>query len=245
MTRPSAAADGRDVILLNGWGINGGVWAELAAILGPDCRLHCVDATADMDARHAWACKMAALNLEEATICGWSLGGQLALRLALTLRHQIGRVILIATTPRFLNGADWRCGMDTLVFDAFASDLQRAPHETLLRFAALQARGDTAARDVTRRLRKCIARAEPDCATLARGLQLLKDTDLRADLAQITQPVLILQGDRDSVVCFEAARYLERKLRHAKLQTIAGAAHAPFISYPATVARHISAFVHG
>jgi pimeloyl-[acyl-carrier protein] methyl ester esterase len=154
--------------------------------------------------------------------------------------------VLIATTPRFVRSADWERGMETAVFDGFAENLADDAAATLQRFSLLQARGDSTERPVARRLRECAASSRSvGRPALATGLQILKETDLRGYLAAITQPVLIVHGDRDEVVPLSAGEYMQRALPNAKLEIMTGAAHAPFISNPETVARHIVDFVGG
>jgi len=189
---------------------------------------------------------IAAASPPRASVCGWSLGGQVALRWARLNPAQIKRLVLIATTPRFVRGPDWEHGMAPALFDAFVESLTRDVDATLQRFISLQAHGDTTARHVVRRLRECnAARVRRDTAVLAAGLQLLNDTDLRPELPGIRQPVLIVHGEHDAVVPPGAAEHLQRTLPHAELEIIAGAGHAPFIAQPHAVAQRIATFCHG
>lgn len=241
---------GRDLVLLHGWGANAAVWNETASELARRFRVHCVDLPG-----HGGSSSCVPYTLDAVTdalanalpqpvaVCGWSLGGQLALNWALRRPVQVRCLVLIATTPRFVRNADWKWGIATNVFDAFARGLVRNGSATLQRFIALQAQGDTDARTVMRRLRALIrAYGEPHIDALAAGLQLLKETDLRASLPQIAQPTLLLHGDRDALVPLAAGQRLQRALPCAELETIAGAAHAPFVAQPLHVARRVAAF---
>jgi pimeloyl-[acyl-carrier protein] methyl ester esterase len=137
--------------------------------------------------------------------------------------------VLIAGTPRFVNGADWTHGIAPEVLDTFAGDLEHDCTATLQRFLSLQVRGDADAREVLRQLRrKLLQRPASDVAALAAGLRILKDSDLRALLPQISQPALILHGTQDTVVPLAAGEFMAREMRDARLTQIAGAAHAPF-----------------
>ena len=243
----TVSGNGPDLVLLPGWGMSAQVWTEMALLLAPQLRVHCVDWSADIDdapaTLDALADAVGALTAPRATVCGWSLGGQLALRWALRAPAQVARLILVATTPCFVRRSGWDHGMEPAVFEAFAQDLARDPRVTLQRFIVLQAHGDTAERTVIRRLRACMAAS--DAAALAAGLQILKQTDLRAELAQIHQPALVFHGECDTVVPAGASDYLQRALPHARLATIAGAAHAPFIAQPRAVAQRMAEFCRG
>lgn len=246
------SGNGPDLVLLHGWGMNAAVWDETSAGLAKHFRLHCVDlpghgassacAPYTLD---SVADALAGALPQRVTVCGWSLGGQMALNWALREPDQVGRLVLIAATPRFVRGADWECGIDAAVLDGFAHGLAHDYHATLQRFMALQVQGDDEARGVLRRLRgKIFARGEPDVAALGAALRLLKETDLRDRLVHITQPALILHGERDTIVPPAAGEYLQRVLPHAVLEMFAGAAHALFIAQPQRTARRIMEFCH-
>ena len=174
------------------------------------------------------------------------MGGQLALHWAATHAGQVARLALIATTPCFVRGPDWEHGMERVVFDGFAHDLAQDAASTLQRFALLQARGDTSARKVARRLQACTAgTGTSEQAALVSGLELLRTTDLRSTLPAIAQPALIVHGGHDAVVPLRAGEYLQRNLPHAELAVIEGAAHVPFVAQPRAVAQRIAEFCHG
>ena len=247
------AGSGPDLVLLHGWGMHADVWDETAAQLAKQFRVHSVDLPGYGNSSactpytlDAIAAGLAADCPPCATVCGWSLGGQVAMRWALMQPAQVERLVLIASTPRFVRAPGWDSGMDAAMLDAYAQELGHDAGGALRRFAMLQAQGDRDARSVSRTLRAGLsALGANDAAALAAGLQILKETDLRADLPHIEQPVLILHGDRDTVVPLAAGEYLERALPRATLEIIAGAAHAPFIAQAPDVARRIAEFCHG
>ena len=246
-----STGSGPDLVLLHGWGMNAAVWGDVAGALAQHFRLHCVDlpghgaspAPCTLD---ELADLLAAALPRRVAVCGWSFGGQVALNWALRKPDQVERLVLLATTPRFVRGAAWDCGIDAAVLDDFARGLAHDYHATLQRFTALQARGDTHPRVVLRRLREhLLARGEPDVAALDAGLQLLRETDMRDRLERIAQPALILHGERDTLVPLAAGEYLQRALPHAVIEVFAGAAHAPFIAQPQRAARRIMEFCSG
>ena len=247
--RVKVAGAGPDLVLLHGWGMHADVWDEVAASLARQFRVHSVELPAAAgvpDALDAIVGTVAAASAPRAIVCGWSLGGQLALRWAKLKPDQVTRLVLIATPPRFVRAPDWVHGMEPAVFDTFVQNLAQDVDGTVQRFLLLQAHGDTAARKVVRRLRECVAaRGNLDIAALAAGLQILKNTDLRSDLPAIGQPVLVVHGEHDAVVPPGAGEYLQRTLPHAELEIIAGAAHAPFIAQPQAVVQRIAEFCHG
>lgn len=247
------SGSGPDLVLLHGWGMNALVWEEMAAALAPRFRVHSVDlpghggspacTPCDLDTMTA---TLASALPPRATICGWSLGGQLAINWARTRPRQVERLVLIATTPRFVQAMEWVCGIDGAVLDDFAENLARDWRETLHRFNALQARGDAHARTVSRQLReRLLTRGEPVPAALAAGLDILRKTDLRAGLTHIAQPTLILHGARDNVVPVAAGEYLQRTLPCAMLDVFDDTAHALPVAQPQRAALRIKEFCSG
>ncbi len=247
--RVKVAGAGPDLVLLHGWGMHADVWDDVAASLARQFRVHSVElpaATSAPDALDVIVGTISAASAPRAIVCGWSLGGQLALRWAKLMPGQVTRLVLIATTPRFVRAPDWDHGMEPAMFDAFVHNFARDVDGTVQRFLLLQAHGDAAARKVARRLRECIAAGgDHDVAALAAGLQILKNTDLRSDLPAIGQPVLVVHGEHDVVVPRGAGEYLRHTLPHAELEIIAGAAHASFIAQPQAVVERIARFCHG
>ena len=102
------------------------------------------------------------------------------------------------------------------------------------------------AKEVMQRLRRHLADAErPSNGTLAHGLELLAQTDLRARVCDVAQPALVVHGECDTLVPLPAAEYLSAHLPHARLAVVAGAAHAPFLSRPNDVIELMQDFVDG
>lgn len=232
---------GPDLVLLHGWGMNAAVWRSLAAELAGDFRVHAVDLRAFDGTPELLAAALPA----RVTVCGWSLGGQIALAWAQRCPAQVGRLVLLATTPRFVCADDWLHGMTGAEFEDFAGEVARDPPRARLRFLALQATGDIAAHAVLRDLREAIALGgEADANTLTAGLRLLRETDLRGALSKIGQPALVMHGVNDAVIPLAAGEYLARALPCAEFTAVAGAAHAVFVTRAAMIAQSVREF-HG
>jgi pimeloyl-[acyl-carrier protein] methyl ester esterase len=179
---------------------------------------------------------------ERCVVAGWSLGGLVALRWALAAPRQIERMVLIGTTPCFVQRPEWRNAVEADVLSAFAALLAQDSAATLERFALLQARGDTAARGVARALMDAVEPGGAAAATLADGLKILAQTDLRPDLAAIDQEVLVVSGDSDALIPVSAAEYLAASVPRGRLELVHGAGHAPFVSFPEKVGRSMLEF---
>jgi pimeloyl-[acyl-carrier protein] methyl ester esterase len=80
---------------------------------------------------------------------------------------------------------------------------------------------------------------------LSDGLALLRDSDLRTTVADITQATLLLHGARDPLMPVAAAQWLAHSLPQAQLTILPESAHTPFMSDPGACAAAISGFIHG
>ena len=245
-----ATGSGPDVALLHGWGLGSGVWDTIAETLAATCRVHRVSLAgydgqpADEFDFSATAAALAEQLPAGCTLCGWSLGGMLALSAAAQRPQYIGRLVLVSSTPRFVQDADWPHAQPPALLDTFRNAVAGDAKTTLTRFVMLFNQGDEKARAITRNLSPLLAGPLPDTQTLLRGLAWLGDVDLRQALASIAQPTLLIHGDNDPLMPIAAATALATALPNARLQHFAGAAHAPFIADPAAFVDAVSAFCH-
>jgi pimeloyl-[acyl-carrier protein] methyl ester esterase len=243
---------GAPLLLIHGWGMHGGIWGGMVERLAQRQRVICVDLPG-----HGASAPLADAGLdrlvhglsaqfdEPLAVCGWSLGGQLALRWAALRPQQVSRLLLIASTPCFVRRADWPHALAEQTLQEFADALQDSHAQTLRRFLALQVRGSENERELLASLRsRLFSRGEPDVAALRAGLQILRDTDLRTTLPQLRQPALVIAGERDLLTPPAASAYMAQALPDARLVSVAGAAHAPFLSHPETVVEQMVDFLH-
>lgn len=243
---------GPELVLLHGWGLHGGVWDTLLPRLSTRFRVTRVDLPGHglsrgttMSAELGAAAQQLLASLpKDAVWLGWSLGGLLALRAALDAPQKMRALILANTTPRFVTAADWPYAMPPEQLQEFAAGLRQDYRETLLRFLSLQVRGEAAARASLRQLREALfARGEPDTASLAAGLELLRASDLRAELARISMPTLVIAGGHDRLTPPEAGEAMARAIPGARYALIAKSAHAPFISHADEFTQALSGFM--
>ncbi len=241
------------LVLVHGWGMAPAHWGtfgdELATALGaardesfrlakpalpghggaPRIPQWRVDALAD-----EWVARW-----PDAVWVGWSLGGQVALAAAARAPGQVRALVLIGTTPCFVERAGWSGGMASAAFDDFRSRCEADPEATRARFLALTMRGDAAGRDGLRTLRALDAVAPaPERDALLDGLHVLATTDLVDALPAIGCPTLWLAGDRDAVVPPMAAESGARSQPRARVSCLPGAGHAPFLTGGRDVIEH-------
>ena len=247
-----SSGSGKDLVLLHGWGMHGGIWDGIKRALAQDFRLHIVDLPGygQSPSCQPYTLEHIAEILADAfpykiNLCGWSLGGQLALTWAVQAPEQIERMLLVGTTPCFTNHQDWNSGISGEVFDAFAQNLQTDYEATLKRFLSLQARSGEDARQVITHLRASLfARGRPDLGALQAGLRILQESDLRKQIATIRQPVFLIHGEYDTLAPVAAAHWLHEHLPQARLAVVQGSAHAPFLSHRQEFEKLLLDFMH-
>jgi pimeloyl-[acyl-carrier protein] methyl ester esterase len=244
---------GPDLVLLHGWGMHGGIWDGLREPLAERFRLHVVDLPGYGASGHRepytlteLASVVAAAMPQHAHVCGWSLGGQVAMRLALDFPERVDRLVLLGTTPCFRQREGWPHGMDDATMQEFARNLEQDYAGTLKRFLSLQARSGDDAREVIAALRaKLFERGEPSLDTLRGGLAILHDLDLREEVERIVQPTLIVHGERDLLTPLAAGEWLARRLPQSEFTVVGGSAHAPFLSHRVETVDAMERFLHG
>ena len=245
--------EGAPLLLIHGWGMHGGIWGGMVEHMAQHCRVICVDlpghgASAPLD-EFTLDRLVGALSVqfdEALAVCGWSLGGQVALRWAALHPQQVRKLVLMASTPCFVQRDDWPHAMAADTLQDFAEALLANHAQTLKRFLALQVRGSDNERELLISLRsRLFSRGEPDVDALRGGLEILRDADLRASLPQLLQPALVIAGARDMLTPLAASSFMAQALPNAQIVNVAGAAHAPFLSHPGIVVERMVDFLHG
>lgn len=243
-----------DIVLLHGWGMRGAVWSAFAGRLSglrPEWSLHTPDLPGyggePLPAQATVEDQLDALLAAapgRAWWCGWSLGGLLALALAERAPGRVAGLVLLAATPRFTAAPDWGAGMPPEVLEGFAEGLARDHAGTLGRFFGLVARGADDEREVLRELRRqVLAAGSPPPEVLALGLACLQDLDLRGALRRLPVPVALILGANDRLVAPGTAEAVARLRPDARIDIIAGAGHAPFLSHPEACAEILAELI--
>lgn len=226
----------KPVVLIHGWGVNARVWEPVQALLPcPNLALDlpgygtrtadtCPNQLADL------ASDLLARAPANAIWVGWSLGGMVALEAARQAPARISQLLLICSTPRFVRSADWPFGTDIDQFRQFAGSLAKDYARALRRFLLLQAGSGTAAdRSLASRIADlCSSSPAPSAATLAAGLCILEQTDLRESLPSLQVPIGLIGGALDSICHPGATGWMGEHLGIAP--TMGNFGHAPLLS---------------
>lgn len=230
---------GQPLVMLHGWGMHSGVWLPLIKKLSAQYMLYLVDLPGMGNSRpiepyhlHALADEVAQVIPGVSDVLGWSLGGLVAQRIALNQPDRIRRLVLVGSTPCFVDKDGWDAGIEPTNFETFAENVNSDYKATILQFLTLQCMKADDARSTLKQLRASFeSRPTPTQTTLQRALQILLDTDLRDEIANIRKPTLLIHGDRDTLAPVQAAHWMMQQLPRGFLRVISGSAHAPFLSH--------------
>jgi pimeloyl-[acyl-carrier protein] methyl ester esterase len=239
------------VIFVHGWGMNRLIWQSLVDDLPDWIDPVCIDLPGHGEAGHlSFSTVDDLVNAMEQKInepaiwIGWSLGGLAVMQLALQHPEKVNAMLLVASTPSFVHKESWACGMESKVFDIFADELGKDFSGTIRRFLSLQVRGSDSGRQVLKSLReKVLAQPPANIEALRAGLNILKTTDLRNQLKNITIPVSWVLGERDTLIKSTLSKELESILPAAKVSVYEQAAHAPFLSHQQKFSEQLISFI--
>lgn len=220
------------LVLLHGWGFNSYVWHHLVQDLAQHYTVVAIDLPGinEFD-RKSDIAEDGEIILEQAIIAllpklpaqaiylGWSLGGMIAIRLAVLFPERVQKLFLVATMPRFL----------AKNFATFLIAAKKDMQTTLKTFAYLQIPPGVKYRKQALELFAMIkvVNSTDEQDKLRQYLCILRDVNLQQDFSDLQrqQEVHLILGDQDQVIDIAVAKNF---LDMGKLSVIQGAGHAMF-----------------
>ncbi len=202
---PAARAAQQELVLLHGWGCNREVWRPLLVLLRPWANITLLDlpgcapgaASDNVPELAQLLTNILECCPPQAVYVGWSLGGQLAIELAVREPQRVSAVVTVCSNPCFIATGDWP-GMAADEFGEFLAGVCADPVATLKRFDTLQVVGAHRPRQLLRQLRDQGRR--PASVELITGLDWLHTLDQRDSSAALQQPRLHVFAERDALV---------------------------------------------
>ncbi|MDQ6967364.1 MAG: alpha/beta fold hydrolase [Mariprofundaceae bacterium] len=179
-------------------------------------------------------------------LVGWSLGGMLAMQLALAYPERIKALALVSSTPCFSQKEGWAHGCTDEVLQGFKQGIKHQAAKTMSRFFALMFHCEAMERRQFNSIaRAAVDRDQPSSAQgMQEGLRLLTDLDLRTDISKITQPTWIAHGENDAIIPVQASEFLAKHISHSTLHRFSSCGHAPFLTQAETFHRLLESWCH-
>jgi 2-succinyl-6-hydroxy-2,4-cyclohexadiene-1-carboxylate synthase len=166
-----------------------------------------------------------ASSSERFTLCGYSLGGRVALHVALAAPERVTRLVLVSTSAGIEDPAERRARREA--DGRLADELEREPFEDFIERWRAQPLFANDPSEVNELARADQRRNRPDALAAAlRGIGTGEMEPLWERLAQLTMPVTVVAGDRDAKFG-ELAERMVRLLPDATLAIIAGGHDLP------------------
>ncbi len=232
-----------NVILLHGFGGTRRAWDGVVGLLdGERYRPLAIDLPGHGDAADAprpisfAGCveHVLAASPERFVLCGYSLGGRIALHVALAAPERLARLVLVGVNPGIENGAERAARRRS--DHALAEELERVPFEEFIERWRTQPLFADDPPEVGALAREDQRRNRPDAlAAVLRGLGTGEMEPLWDRLAELSMPVTVLVGERDGKFLALGRRMLER-LADGALVTVPGGHGLP-LENPAAAAR--------
>jgi 2-succinyl-6-hydroxy-2,4-cyclohexadiene-1-carboxylate synthase len=206
--------------------------------LAPDLRGHGSAAGIEPVTLEAVISDIDSVAPDRFTLGGYSMGGRIALHVALALPERVERLVLIGASPGIEDPDERRARAEA--DEGLADALEHSTIEAFAdRWAKLSLLADQPP-DVRAAAHEDRLRNRPDgLARALRGLGTGTLPSLWGRLGKIRAPVALIVGERD-LKFREVAYRMAGELRHAQLHVIPDAGHAVHLEAPQTVAGIIS-----
>ena len=188
---------------------------------------------------------MDALKIERAAVAGHSIGGAVALRLALDYPQKVTRLILI--DPALGGGGEETGGDFMSRMGGGLVGQGRDPVEALVRQILLNSYYDDSL--VTEEVVEGYARPLRDIpldelvALLAKMARDNPGGSAVPDAERVRQPVLVVWGAEDEIIPIAGVEDLRRRIPHAQVEIVEAAGHLPMEEKPDIVNDLIRAFL--
>lgn len=159
-------------------------------------------------------------------IIGWSLGGQIALRLIQQKIFTPKLLVLIAPPFQMVKDARIQAGMSIKTYNEFFDNLSRAPDATLKKFSILSIMNDKNKSQIIKNLEI----SDENHQKLIIWLQELKDFSCFDFDFTNMPPTLFYIGAGDMVVHNSQSKYFADRINDFELHIFENCGHAPHLS---------------
>ncbi|MDG2395242.1 alpha/beta fold hydrolase [Candidatus Thioglobus sp.] len=217
---------GPDLVLLHGWGFNAELFNNLIDQYQDQYRITKIDlpghGRSDEVAGgiNEWSNEIIKILPNNPILLGWSLGGLLAINIATKIK--LSKLILVASTPNFVQNSDWQYGIDADNFQQFSNTLKQNLSKGLKRFVSLQTQDKTQ----LKALNQSIDQFPASTTALNQGLDILLTTDLIEPFLQLNIDIQIYLGIRDTLIPSKISNWYDHNNINS---TLLDTGHIPFI----------------
>ena len=170
------------------------------------------------------------LSLPRFVLAGHSMGGAVALEVALHHEEMLAGLVLVATGAKLPVAPELLCAI-------------QADYEGAAMIMAAWSQGARPDPDVMRTYLQRLRELDP--GVLYRDYSACNTWDRTADLGAIKAPTLVICGDADRMTPLQYSLDLQRNIKNAQLVIVSGAGHMVMLEQPALVASAVQQFLIG
>lgn len=257
MLKQETFGQGRPLVFIHGWGANSALWRPWIVQYFPEYQITLIDlpghgeseqlsASQDDNRIQAWLDALLAVLPAKASVVGWSLGGLLAQSIALQHPQRVDKLILLASSPCFVQKAGWLPALEVSLFARYLQEVTQQTLGLLRSFFALQTIGSAQPKQLLKQLLPLISQVLlGHVQSLKEGLAILAHSDLREQLVNLEQDTLWLFAEQDAIVPVALIEYITQLQPNANVMRIDNSGHLPFLAQPAETAKAIHQFLEG
>ena len=181
-----------------------------------------------------------ALDLTGVVFVGHSIGAMIGVLAAVREPARFARLVLLAPSPRFLNGRDYAGGYEPADLEELLASLETNQDEWARTFAPV-AVGDASRPDLIMALSSSFASTDP--GVLRHLARVAFFNDSRLALPLVGTPTLIVQPARDVLMPLAVGYYLHEQLPDSQLVIIDTSGHFPHLTAPDATLAAIGRFL--
>lgn len=227
-----------NVILLSGWGLHSKIWFFIIKKFQLFFKFYLIDLPGFGKNRMLHPMKIDCIIKilyyympKNSIWMGWSMGGLIASKFALSYPKETLAVISVASSPCFIEKKDWP-GIKKDIAERFYLDLKKDYYKTINDFLNLQTiNSNPYVQDLIILKKILFSEMKPSISFLKNGLEIISSIDLRSDIVFLKVPLLRIYGGLDNLVPKNIAKILDKKWPKTNSIIIKKAAHIPFVSH--------------
>ena len=254
---------GKPIVLIHGWPLSGRSWeAQVPALVAAGYRVITYDRRGFGWSSQPWSGYdydtlaadlhglMTHLNLKNATLVGFSMGGGEVARYVTTYgTERVAKTVFAGAVPPYLYRSDDNPdgGLDDATIAQFKAGVTTDRMAFLDTFTTgfFSAGGKQEVSEAQRVYARDIAAFASPKGTLD-CIHAFSYTDFRADLAKFNLPTLVIHGDSDAIVPFEVSGARAHKvIAGSRLHVVKGAPHGFNLSHAAEFNKALLEFLAG
>lgn len=234
------------LLIIPGWGLGSGLCQPLAKVLQSHFRVSVLTLPGydgcpvleNTDLASLAAHCQASIPAS-GLVFGWSLGGMLALQMALDYPQSMRKLVCLGSNPRFVADNDWP-GVDSDILAQMQANVLKQPNKALPRFVAAQSVGHPNPRQQLKSIMACVEQQiPPHPVALKQGLEILAMADLRVALQKLICPCDLLLAEQDTLVPVSLADKVAALSPHIHPIILNNTSHSCLWDQPEAVAQAI------